>query len=50
MSLKNIKVMYNIDEIATNNSKYGYRFIYQQLLEDGVLKYIQIMGIKAIFN
>ena len=48
--------MHNIDEIATNNSEYGYRFIHLQLLEDGysigknkVLKYMQFMGVQAIY-
>lgn len=45
-----------IDEISTKNSEYGYRFIHQQLLEDGhsigkdrVLRYMQIMGLQAIY-
>ncbi len=48
--------MHSIDEIATDNGEYGYRFIHQQLLEDGynigkdkVLKYMQNMGIQAIY-
>ncbi len=48
--------MHAIDEIATDNSEYGYRFIHQQLLEDGygigkdrVLKYMQFMGIQVIY-
>jgi len=52
MSKINLKIMHTIDEIATDNSEYGYRFIHQQLLEDGysigkdrVLKY----GIQAIY-
>lgn len=56
MSKTNIKIMHTIDEIATDNSEYGYRFIHQQLLEDGysigkdrVLKYMQFMGIQAIY-
>jgi len=56
MSKLNLKIMHSIDEIATNNSEYGYRFIHQQLLEDGyiigkdrVLKYMQFMGIQAIY-
>jgi putative transposase len=56
MSMKDIKIMHVIDEIATDNSEYGYRLIHQQLLEDGysigkdrVLKYMQIMGIQAIY-
>lgn len=56
MSTTNIKIMHTIDEIATDNSEYGYRFIHQQLLEDGysigkdrVLKYMQFMGIQAIY-
>jgi len=56
ISQQNIKIMHAIDEIATNNSEYGYRFIHQQLLEDGysigkdrVLKYMRFMGIQAIY-
>ena len=56
ISQQNIKIMHSIDEIATVNSEYGYRFIHQQLLEDGysigkdrVLKYMQFMGIQAIY-
>ena len=56
VSQQNIKIMHSIDEIATDNSEYGYRFIHQQLLEDGysigkdrVLKYMQFMGIQAIY-
>lgn len=56
VSQQNIKIMHSIDQIATDNSEYGYRFIHQQLLEDGysigkdrVLKYMQFMGIKAIY-
>jgi len=53
---ENFRIMHAIDEIATNNSEYGYRMIHKQLLEDGynigkdrVLKYMQILGIQAIF-
>jgi len=56
MSMTDIKIMHVIDEIATDNSEYGYRLIHQQLLEDGysigkdrVLKYMQMMGIQAIY-
>ena len=56
ISKTNLKIMHTIDEIATDNSEYGYRFIHQQLLEDGysigkdrVLKYMQLMGIQAIY-
>jgi len=56
ISKQNLKIMHTIDEIATDNSEYGYRFIHQQLLEDGynigkdrVLKYMQLMGIQAIY-
>ena len=55
-STKNIKILHAIDEIATDNSEYGYRFIHQQLLEDGysvgrhrVLKYMGMIGIQAIY-
>lgn len=56
ISKQNLKIMHTIDEIATDNSEYGYRYIHQQLLEDGysigkdrVLKYMQFMGIQAIY-
>jgi len=56
LSAAAIHLMNCIDEIATDNSEYGYRFIHRQLLEEGhsigkdrVLKYMQIMGIQAIF-
>ncbi|MBL1245153.1 MAG: IS3 family transposase [Sulfurimonas sp.] len=56
LSENNLKIMHAIDEIATDNSEYGYRFIHQQLLENGygigkdrVLKYMQFMGIQAIY-
>ena len=56
MSTENIKILHKIDEIATDNSEYGYRLIYEQLKEDGynigrnrVLKYMGILGIQAIF-
>ena len=35
MSQKDIQQLHKIDEIATDNSEYGYRYIHQQLLEDG---------------
>lgn len=48
--------MHTIDEIATDNSEYGYRYIHQQLLEygfnigkDRALKYMQLMGIQALY-
>ncbi len=56
MSQENIELLHKIDEIATDNSEYGYRFIYEQLKEDGyyigkhrVLKYMGILGIQAIY-
>jgi len=56
MSAENIKILHRIDEIATDNSEYGYRLIYEQLKEDGydigrnrVLKYMGILGIQAIY-
>jgi len=55
MSKENIKILHAMDEIYTDNSEYGYRFIYQQLREDGhkiginrVLKYMGKLGIQAI--
>ena len=56
MNQENIKLLHKIDEIATDNSEYGYRYIYEQLKEDGyavgrnrVLKYMGILGIQAIY-
>ncbi len=56
MSQESIKLLHKIYEIATENSEYGYRFIYAQLKEDGyaigrnrVLKYMGILGIQAIY-
>jgi putative transposase len=56
MSDANLKIMHAIDEIATDNSEYGYRYIHQHLLENGyslgkdrVLKYMRILGIRAIY-
>lgn len=56
LSAAAIHLMNCIDEIATDNSEYGYRFIHRQLIEDGhtigkdrVLKYMQVMGIQAIY-
>ena len=56
ISEHNLKIMHTIDEIATDNSEYGYRYIHQQLREDGysigkdrVLKYMQFMGIQALY-
>jgi putative transposase len=56
MSKENLKILNAIDKISTENSDWGYRFIHQQLLEDGyfigkdrVLKYMSMMGIEAIY-
>lgn len=56
MSMQDLKIMHTIDEIATDNSEYGYRLVHRQLIEDGyiigkdrVLKYMQFMGIQAIY-
>jgi putative transposase len=50
-----IELMHRIDEIYTDNPDYGYRFIHQQLVEDGfmvgkdrVLRFMNVMGIRAI--
>jgi len=52
----NLQLLHSIDEIYTNNPEYGYRFIHQQLLEDGVtvgrdkvLSYMNKLGISAIY-
>jgi len=56
ISEENIKILNAMDVIATDNSEYGYRYIHQQLKEDGfnigkdrVLKYMNILGIEAIY-
>jgi len=57
MSEKDLRMMNRIDDIYTDiSSTYGYRFMHQQLLEDGfsvgknkVLKLMNLMGIQAIF-
>lgn len=56
MSLYNLNILNKIDEIFTKNPDYGYRYVHQQLLEDGlkigkdrVLKYMGMMGIEAIY-
>jgi len=56
MSAYNLQILNSIDEIYTDNPEYGYRYIHQQLLEDGfnigkdrVLKYMQLLGINAIY-
>ncbi|WP_367363839.1 IS3 family transposase [Candidatus Tisiphia endosymbiont of Nedyus quadrimaculatus] len=55
-STDNLKVLNRIDEIYTENPEFGYRYIHQQLLEDGfavgkdgVLKYMRMMGIEASY-
>ncbi|QWB86708.1 IS3 family transposase IS1302 [Rickettsia parkeri] len=52
----NLNILNRIDEIYTDNPEFGYRYIYQQLLEDGfkigrdrVLKYMRLIGIEAIY-
>ncbi len=56
MSDYNLKILNHIDEIYVDNPDYGYRMIYQQLLENGfnigddrVLKYMRILGIQALY-
>ena len=56
MSQTDIQILHKIDEIATDNSDYGYRLIHAQLKEDGytigknrVLKYMGILGIQAVY-
>lgn len=56
MSVDTLNILNRIDEIYTENPEFGYRYIHQQLLEDGfivgkdrVLKYMRIMGIEAIY-
>lgn len=55
ISVDKLTILNRIDEIYADNPEFGYRYIYQQLLEDGfsvgkdrVLKYMRIMGIEAI--
>jgi len=56
MSAYNLQILHAMDQIYTDNSEYGYRYIHQELLEKGfiigknrVLKYMNILGIEAIF-
>lgn len=56
ISQTTIKILHTIDEIYTENSEYGYRFIHKQLEEDGhrigkdrVLKYMGVLGIQALY-
>ena len=57
ISAKDLMIMRRIDEVYTDiSSTYGYRFMHQQLLEDGfsigknkVLKLMNKMGVQAIF-
>jgi putative transposase len=56
LSSYNSNILNRIDEIYTDNPEFGYRYIYQQLLDDGftigkdrVLKYMRLMGIEAIY-
>lgn len=56
LSINNSNILNRIDEIYTDNPEFGYRYIYQKLLEDGfiigkdrVLKYMRLMGIEAIY-
>ena len=51
-----LNILNQIDKIYTNNPEYGYRFIHQELLENGrnigkdrVLKYMRILGIQALY-
>ncbi len=55
ISKDNINILHTMDEIYTDNPEYGYRFIHQQLRENGyqvgvnrVLKYMGILGIQAL--
>ncbi|WP_341794399.1 IS3 family transposase [Rickettsia endosymbiont of Rhinocyllus conicus] len=56
LSSYNLNILNRIDEIYTDNPEFGYRYMYQQLLEDGykigrdrVLKYMRLIGIEAIY-
>lgn len=56
MNNYNLQILNAMDEIYTDNPEYGYRYMHQQLLEDGfhigkdrVLKYMQLLGINAIY-
>lgn len=56
VSSYNLNILNRIDEIYTDNPEFGYRYIYQQLLEEGfkigrdrVLKYMRLIGIEAIY-
>ena len=56
MSNEAVGILNAMDEIYTKSPEYGYRFIHQQLLEDGfsigkhrVLRYMRLLGIEAIY-
>lgn len=56
MSEINLSILNAMDKIYTDNPEYGYRYIHQELKEEGfaigkhrVLKYMKILGIEAIF-
>ena len=56
MSVDNKNIINKIDQIFTDHPVYGYRYIHKKLQEDGikigkdrVLKYMNIIGIKAIY-
>lgn len=37
MSVDTLSILNRIDEIYTDNPEFGYRYIHQQLLEDGFI-------------
>ena len=55
MSAYNLQILNAMDQIYTDNSEYGYRYIHQELIDNGfkigknrVLKYMNMLGIEAL--
>lgn len=55
MSTYNLQILNAIDQIYTDNSEYGYRYIHKELIDNGftigknrVLKYMRMLGIEAL--
>ena len=55
MSTYNLQILNAMDQIYTDNSEYGYRYIHQELMDNGftigknrVLKYMRMLGIEAL--
>jgi len=55
ISAYNLQILNAMDQIYTDNSEYGYRYIHQELIDNGftigknrVLKYMRMLGIEAL--